>query len=84
MHRHDGRPTVSVTHEMVAAPHSHDAGMRVLDSFAGGTLRQRRQEFRELAAPALHRARQLGLSEAEIRTVLDNLLADMSPARHSQ
>jgi GntR family transcriptional regulator len=51
-------------------------GMRVLDSFAGGTLRQRRQEFRELAAPALHRARQLGLSEAEIRTVLDNLLAE--------
>lgn len=51
-------------------------GMRVLDSFAGGTLRQRRQEFRELVAPALHRARQLGLSEAEMRTILDNLLAD--------
>lgn len=58
-------------------------GMRVLDSFAGGTLRQRRQEFRELVAPALHRAAQLGLSEAEIRTVLDNLLAEMSPARNS-
>jgi GntR family transcriptional regulator len=51
-------------------------GMRILEPLAGGTLRQRRQEFRELVAPALHRARQLGLSEAEIRTVLDNLLAD--------
>ena len=52
-------------------------GMRVLEASANGTLRQRRQEFRELAAPALHRAVQLGLSEAEIRTVLDNLLAEL-------
>jgi GntR family transcriptional regulator len=52
-------------------------GMRVLEASANGTLRQRRQEFRELAAPALHRAIQLGLSEAEIRTVLDNLLAEL-------
>src|SRR5688500_4585573 len=52
-------------------------GMRVLEASANGSLRQRRQEFRELAAPALHRAVQLGLSEAEIRTVLDNLLAEL-------
>jgi GntR family transcriptional regulator len=51
-------------------------GMRVLDAHAGGTLRQRRQEFRELVAPGLHRARQLGLTEIEIRTVVDNLLAE--------
>jgi DNA-binding transcriptional regulator YhcF (GntR family) len=51
-------------------------GMRVLGSLSGGTLRQRRQEFRELVAPALHRAFQLGLTEAEIRIVLDNLLAE--------
>ena len=52
-------------------------GMRVLEASANGSLRQRRQEFRELAAPALHRAVQLGLSEAEMRTVLDNLLAEL-------
>jgi GntR family transcriptional regulator len=52
-------------------------GMRVLEASANGSLRQRRQEFRELAAPALHRAMQLGLTEAEIRTVLDNLLAEL-------
>jgi GntR family transcriptional regulator len=52
-------------------------GMRVLEASTNGTLRQRRQEFRELVAPALHRAVQLGLSEAEIRTVLDNLLAEL-------
>lgn len=54
-------------------------GMRVLEAAAGGTLRQRRQEFRELIAPALHRARQLGLNEVEIRTILENLLAEQQP-----
>jgi GntR family transcriptional regulator len=51
-------------------------GMRVLATLSGGSLQQRRQEFRELVAPALHRAVQLGLTEAEIRTVVDNLLAE--------
>jgi GntR family transcriptional regulator len=58
-------------------------GMRVLAPLAGGTLRQRRQEFRELVAPALHRAFQLGLSEAEIRTAIDNLLAEQLPVATS-
>jgi GntR family transcriptional regulator len=51
-------------------------GMRVREASTNGSPRQRRHEFRELVAPALHRAFQLGLSEAEIRTVLDNLLAE--------
>jgi GntR family transcriptional regulator len=54
-------------------------GMRVLGSSASGTLRQRRQEFRQLVAPALHRAFQLGLTETEIRTAIDNLLAEQLP-----
>ena len=58
-------------------------GMRVLGSLAGGTLRQRRQEFRELVAPALHRAFQLGLTEAEVRTIIDNLLAEQLPVTTS-
>ena len=58
-------------------------GMRVLGSLTGGTLRQRRQEFSELVAPALHRAFQLGLTEAEIRTAIDNLLAEQLPVSPS-
>ena len=51
-------------------------GMRVLGALAGASLQQRRQEFRELVAPALHRAVQLGLTEPEVRTTIDNLLAE--------
>jgi GntR family transcriptional regulator len=58
-------------------------GMRVLGSLTGGTLRQRRQEFRELAAPAMHRAFQLGLTEPEIRTVIDSLLAELQTVTNS-
>lgn len=59
-------------------------GMRVLGSLCGGTLRQRRQEFRELASPAIHRALQLGLDEQEIRKVLDDILDQLTIARHTR
>jgi GntR family transcriptional regulator len=59
-------------------------GMRVRGSLTGGTLRQRRQEFRELAAPALHRAMQLGLSEEEIRKVLEDLLDQLTISRSTR
>jgi GntR family transcriptional regulator len=56
-------------------------GMRVVGSPTGGTLRQRRQEFRELVAPALHRAVQLGLDEDEIRKVFEGLLDELALAQ---
>lgn len=49
-------------------------GMRVLEPNSGGSLRERSQEFRDLAAPAIHRAIQLGLDEQQIRNLLDDLL----------
>ncbi|RIK72540.1 MAG: GntR family transcriptional regulator [Planctomycetota bacterium] len=52
-------------------------GMRVLQPTASGTLRQRRHEFRQLLAPAVHRALQLGLNEEQIRQVIGDLLDEL-------
>ena len=52
-------------------------GMRILQPTANGTLRERRSEFRQLLAPAVHRALQLGLNEEQMRQVIDDLLAEL-------
>jgi GntR family transcriptional regulator len=54
-------------------------GMQVLAPSHNGTLDQRKQQFRELIEPALHRARQLGLNRSQIREVISSLLQDQSP-----
>jgi len=51
-------------------------GMEILPPSQNGTLTQRKQRFRETVEPALHRARQLGLSPKQIREVLSSLLKD--------
>jgi GntR family transcriptional regulator len=51
-------------------------GMEVLPPSHDGTLEQRKQQFREAVEPALHRARQLGLSRSQIREVISSLLQD--------
>ena len=53
-------------------------GMRVLEPKAKGNRRQRRRQLRDLLAPALHRAVQLDLSEAEIRDVFRSLLEELT------
>ena len=53
-------------------------GMRVLEPTAGGSLRDRRQEFRDLAAPAIHRAIQLGLTDQQIHKTVDQLLEEQA------
>lgn len=53
-------------------------GMRVARPALKGTLAERRREFRSLAEIAVCRARQLGLSEADIRRVVDSLINDTS------
>ena len=53
-------------------------GMRVARQETTGSLAQRRAQFRELLEPAVHRAQQLGLSPAELRQVLDTLLAELA------
>lgn len=58
-------------------------GMRVAPTDAVGTLRERRDQFRQLAQPAIHRAQQLGLSEKDIRKVLDTLLAELLQENYS-
>lgn len=52
-------------------------GMRILKPKAIGTLAERQAKFRELAALALHRAQQLGLSKNETREVLEALIDDV-------
>lgn len=49
-------------------------GMRILEPGTLGPLSERQREFRDLAAPAIHRAIQLGLNEEQIRETLDQLL----------
>ncbi len=49
-------------------------GMRVAKPQTIGGLEERKQQFRHLLEPALHRAQQLGLSESEVHEVLNGLL----------
>ncbi len=49
-------------------------GMRVLKPVPTGTLLERQEQFRQLAALAIHRAQQLGLADSEIRETLNRLL----------
>jgi GntR family transcriptional regulator len=51
-------------------------GMEVLPPAQNGTLDQRKQQFRETIEPALHRARQLGLTHKQIRDVIASLNQD--------
>jgi GntR family transcriptional regulator len=51
-------------------------GMEVLAPARDGTLDERKHQFRETIEPALHRARQLGLSRSQIRDVISSLLQD--------
>jgi DNA-binding transcriptional regulator YhcF (GntR family) len=53
--------------------------MQVLAPSQNGTLEQRKQQFRELIEPAMHRARQLGLNRTQIREVITTLLQDQQP-----
>ena len=53
-------------------------GMRILEPGTLGPLSERQREFRDLAAPAIHRAIQLGLNEEQIRETLDQLLEDQT------
>jgi GntR family transcriptional regulator len=54
-------------------------GMEVLAPSHNGTLEQRKQQFRALIEPALHRARQLGLNRSQIREVISAMLQDQPP-----
>jgi len=51
-------------------------GMEVLPPSQNGSVEQRKQQFRDTIEPALHRARQLGLSQKQIREVISSLLQD--------
>jgi GntR family transcriptional regulator len=51
-------------------------GMEVLPPSHNGTLDQRKEQFRATIEPAMHRARQLGLNQKQIREVISSLLQD--------
>ncbi|QDU91703.1 HTH-type transcriptional repressor YtrA [Pirellulimonas nuda] len=54
-------------------------GMRVLPTTGTGTAAERQLQLRELLAPALHRAAQLGLTEKQLRHVIDAILKEYQP-----
>ena len=56
-------------------------GMRVAKPQAVGNVRERKAQFRELLWPAFHRARQLGLDDAEARGVVESLLQALRNAQ---
>ena len=51
-------------------------GMQVLAPSQNGSLDERKQQFRETIEPALHRARQLGLTAEQVREVISSLIQD--------
>ena len=51
-------------------------GMEVLTPSQNGSLDRRKEQFRATVEPALHRARQLGLNNKQIREVISSLLQD--------
>jgi GntR family transcriptional regulator len=51
-------------------------GMEVLPPSQNGTLDDRKEQFRATIEPAIHRARQLGLNQKQIREVISSLLQD--------
>jgi GntR family transcriptional regulator len=53
-------------------------GMRIIEKRTTDTRARRRKQLRELLAPALHRAVQLGLTEQEIRDVFRSLLEELT------
>jgi GntR family transcriptional regulator len=54
-------------------------GMEVLPPSQNGTLDERKEQFRSTIEPAIHRARQLGLNQKQIRDVISSLLQDREP-----
>jgi GntR family transcriptional regulator len=52
-------------------------GMRVRQPAVTGRIADRKTEFADALAPAIHRAQQLGLTPDQIRSVFDSLLKDL-------
>jgi len=53
-------------------------GMRICSSPVLGTVTERKQEFKDVAKKAIHRARQLGLTDEQILSVVNKILKDYS------
>ena len=51
-------------------------GMRICSAPAKGTLSERKSEFQTQIEPALHRGRQLGLTDEQILSIVKKLLGD--------
>jgi GntR family transcriptional regulator len=56
-------------------------GMRVLQPAILGRIADRKTEFADALAPAIHRAQQLGLTPDQVRSVFDSLLKDLDKAQ---
>ena len=54
-------------------------GMRVREPAVTGRVAERKDEFAEALAPAIHRAQQLGLTPDQIRSVFEGAMANLEP-----
>lgn len=53
-------------------------GMRVLQPAINGRVADRKTEFAQALAPAIHRAQQLGLTADQIRAVVEDALSNLA------
>ena len=51
-------------------------GMRVCQPRQTGTLKQRKREFAQHAQPAIHRGKQLGLTDQQILSAIESILRE--------
>ena len=51
--------------------------MRVTEGPDESTPEERKEQFRQLIAPAIHRVKQLSLDEAEAREVIEEMLPEL-------
>lgn len=51
-------------------------GMRICGTSARGTLSERKSDFQSHVEPAIHRGRQLGLTDAQILSIVKKVLGD--------
>jgi GntR family transcriptional regulator len=58
-------------------------GMRVRQPAVTGRIAERKDEFAEALAPAIHRAQQLGLTPDQIRSVFEGAMTNLEP-RHPE
>lgn len=54
-------------------------GMQICEMTVKGTLAERKTELQEILAPVIYRARQLGLTDRQVESIVQKLLSENQP-----